>query len=210
MVISMRPTLDWTPGIRDSRAAATPASGTALPAADTGSFDEFFRAGDEGRYQGGPADFEPLELELDEPDPVKRVVRTPEQEARRARFIKAVAMLVGCFASITAVALLRSSTATASEPSEQRPAAVAAAPSVVVAAAKPARVEEPKVEPAAPPRAKPAPAEAPSVRSESPAPPVVRARRAAPPPEVAPAPAPEPAPRFIPSGPPPTAAFPVP
>jgi hypothetical protein len=208
----MRPTLDWNPGIRDSRAAPTSARGTALPQADTGSFDEFFQAGDEGRYEGGPADFEPIEL--DEPQPLKIIVRTPEQVARRARFIKAVSMVVGCFAAITAVAFLRSSTATASQ-SAEAPAVTAVAAPAIVTAPEPALIREPKVEPAAPPSVEPILPDPQSVKPSSTPEPIAKPRPvvAVRPRAVAqPAPQPERAPARAPitvSGPPPTASFPA-
>ncbi len=226
----MRPKMDWTPGIRDSRAKPPSSNGTALPVADTGSFDEFFRAGDEGRYEGGPATLEPLEEE-EAAAPVKVVIRTPQQEARRARFIKAVAMVVGCFGAITAVALSRAGTATASE-SIAEPAALARVAPAVAEVARPPAVQPaapsvepaaPAVQPAAPATAEPA---APAVVEPAapvakpaavvPAEPVVekkaaprRAPVAAPPEPAVEPPAPAPAPAPAPVGPPPTAAFPV-
>jgi hypothetical protein len=211
----MRPTLDWTPGIRDRRAAPTSARGTAIPEADTGSFDDFFRAGDEGRYEGGPADFEPLEL--DEPEPLKVIVRTPEQTARRARCIKGVSMVIGCFAAITAVALLRSSTATASQPSVESRAVLVTAPDVATPPkSAPAAVEAPRVEPPAAPQGESILADPPSARVASRLSPAAaksaperRATGPARPRTEAPEP-PAPAPTLAaPSGPPPTAAFPA-
>ena len=99
---------------------------------------EFFRVGDEGVYQGGPADpsFEP---ELEEPEPPRPVVvRTAEQDARRARFARLVAACVGAMAALLAVGVARSSVATASSRSDAPVKAVAhaAAPAKVVAPAK--------------------------------------------------------------------------
>jgi hypothetical protein len=91
---------------------------------------EFFRAGEAGSYEGGPADpaFEP-EPEVLEPErPV--IVRTPEQEARRARFARGVAATVGALAALLAFGVVRTNIATASSPAVAPPVAAAAAPRV--------------------------------------------------------------------------------
>ena len=85
--------------------------------------DEFFSAGDEGRYEGGPATLEPNdEIELDE-TPVAVVLRTPEMDARRARFARGVAAAVGCMTAVLAIGLVRSRMQAAPSDAPERAAA---------------------------------------------------------------------------------------
>ena len=202
---------------------------------DDSVHDRFFMDGDEGRYEGGAAELgahEPLDpaIELAVPE----VVRSPEQEARRERFIKFVSAAVGFAVAIFATAWVfsrwqhvpaappGSSDQTTSAPSPAEPA-------------KPVLVEPPEPPPAEPPQAKPA---EPPAQAEPP-PPASTTEAAPPRPEAAPArpvevprpvrvappeapkppvdkrsePRPQPAPTAAPASPgvkPPTASFPSP
>jgi DNA-binding response OmpR family regulator len=135
---------------------------------DDSVHDRFFMDGDEGRYEGGAAELAPPELL----DPaielaVPRVARSPEQEARRERFIKFVSAAVGFAVAIFATAWvfsrwqrapaaqLGSSDQVISPPSLEEPA-------------KPLRAESPRPQPPEPPPAKPA---EPPALAEAPPPP---------------------------------------
>jgi hypothetical protein len=112
---------------------------TALAAeADRASLmDDFFSAGDEGRYEGGPATLAPPdEIELDEAA-VAVVRRTPAMDARRARFTRWVAAAVGCLAAVSTIGALKSRAfAQGSEP--ERASVAAPVRAAANAAAKPA------------------------------------------------------------------------
>lgn len=123
----MRPSWDWEHGKRDA-SSGTPGH-TREPeehSEEPESLDEdesFFQAGDEGRYEGGPALLmteEPVELDQ---RPVAVVVRTPEQDARRARLVRIVAMAVGAFAALFAFGVVKQRKADASP--ERAPVSVA-------------------------------------------------------------------------------------
>ncbi len=182
----------------------------------------FFAEGDEGKYEGGPAKAPPPEEhhELIEVNPRHSV--TPEQEARRAKFVRYVALITGFGLAIALFAAYRAS----------QQAQADAIPSTDVVTSPPVLVKqpepkvEPAIEPAAPPTAapsaepEPAPAaEAPKAEPEpakpEPAkpepvaakPPVPVAPK--PPVPVAPEPLPPPAlPPTATTGKPPTASFP--
>ncbi len=70
---------------------------------------DFFSQGDEGTYEGGPATIPPPDdlAELLIAEPEKRASRTPEQEARRSRFVQIVAVVVGFLLSIPVFVLVR-------------------------------------------------------------------------------------------------------
>lgn len=85
--------------------------GDALPppsSLDPAHEDDFFTAGDDGRYEGGPsvrpAAREELLDEFEVPPP--RHSRTPEQEQRRARFLRWVVLAMGFGLSISASAFV--------------------------------------------------------------------------------------------------------
>jgi len=151
-----------------------PAAAHGAPAASAeDAHDEFFSAGESGRYVGGPVaeghhaldeandhDFDDLAGEN------RRVMqRTPEQEARRERNIKMVSGLVGVGLAIACVALWRS------HRTEQPP--VEPAPSAINEVARPA---ENPLEPAvtsvipAPPSAEAVPPEPAKAREPAKAP----------------------------------------
>ncbi len=182
--------------------------------------DHFFRQGEELSSPGGRATAEDFS-DLDEPH---RLSRTPQQEERRARFIRYVGLVVGLGVALLLVAQWRStSPPPAPEPSApaqpreplgaNRPAPVPApsptAPALpsepiasATAVAAPAP-EPPAVKPPAPPAADPvvrpvAPSPAPRPAPARPKEPEPTPPRPAPPP-VAP----------VSTGKPPTASFPV-
>jgi hypothetical protein len=176
------------------------------------SEDQFFRAGDEGLYEGGHADGPPKPLADSDLDDVAapRVVRTPEQEARRAELTKYVVMAMGFIAAIAVFGIVLKKVAPPPAPSEP-PAAPAAAPEAPESPvpAAPAPTAEPVVPPppitAAPPEppepppapttphvAAPAP-EAPKVESPAAAPVEPPAAKEATPPEAPTAEPPKPA-----------------
>ena len=70
--------------------------------------NEFFEAGEQGTYEGGPASLPPPEsLEAEDVRGSLVVMRSPEQEARRVRNIKRVAGFVGFCLAIPAMILLQ-------------------------------------------------------------------------------------------------------
>jgi hypothetical protein len=184
----------------------------------------FFQEGDEGRYPGGPATLVPVAMddELDDLEPaVEAPAPDPRQIARRNRFARAVALFVGALGAVTLVALFR--------PAASAPEVTAAERDTTGARPAPAQ----RAQPAPAQRAQPAPAQrsqpAPAQRAETaePAPqrahptattaeparaPIRRpgsaARRAQAEPAEAPPLARSLPPAPVPSGPPPTAAFP--
>jgi cytoskeletal protein RodZ len=119
----MRPSWDWGHGTSDVP-SGTPGHTRELE--EQGSLDEdesFFQAGDEGRYEGGPALLMTEEpVALDDETPVAVVARTPEQDARRARLVRVVAMAVGAFAALFAFGVVKQRKADAQEPT--RPSAI--------------------------------------------------------------------------------------
>jgi hypothetical protein len=198
--------------------------------------DDFFDAGDQGIYhagdhEGGPV---PIEDEL-EPDLPRLIVRTPEQEQRRARLMQVVGVVVGVVLGVFVFAILRGGSSgddkgpasDAPVEVEQPPAPPAppppppgkpVAPADVTPPPPPAElppvVDEP--EPAAAPAPKPAAEKPPSEKpaAEKPAGEAAPAPKLRPAPEpVAPRPATQPRPAGplpppIPTGKPPTVSFP--
>lgn len=173
-VMKMRPSWDWGHGTRD---VSSGTSGHTREPEEQEALDEdesFFQAGDEGRYEGGPAlSMTEEPVALDDETPIAVVVRTPEQDARRARLVKVVAMAVGAFAALFAFGVVKQRRADAQEPAR-------ATANVEVAAQSQRRDVTPKVveTPAAvaPPIAAPAPAPElektvlPEPKAEAPAP----------------------------------------
>jgi DNA-binding response OmpR family regulator len=187
---------------------------------------DFFEAGDQGAYEGGPASrIEPEELE--ELVEVRRLSFNPQQEARRAKNIRYVAVITGFALAVALVAIVQRARHT--EPAEE-PSAVnteVAAPPVAPPPTTAAKVEEPKPEPetpapepsgkvidleeeiAATPKKEPEPAPklpVAEVQPKLPKPPAVAVKPPTPPAETTP-PTPPAAP---PGGKPPTASFPTP
>lgn len=124
-----------------------------------GMADEFFSAGDDGTYEG--ADPEPLEgVEI---EPVRIVVRTPEMDARRARGIRVVAGIVGCFAALLAFGVVRAkapdeAAMTGSEIGVRQPTESARAAASFRTAAAPGNQSPRALAPAAAPVSRAAPA----------------------------------------------------
>lgn len=190
--------------------------------------DEFFDAGEEGRYEGGHGTPRQVVPDDEFEQEVRRIlVRTPEQERRRSRMMQVVGVLVGVALGVFVFALLQGRKHRAGE--QAKPAAPAqvleAAP---VETTRPQIVPTPPtaepVVPVQPVPVEPAPAEAkpePSAAAEPapvPAPPAevrvapINRPRPAPPPLVRPSlPQPRPpraVPPPIPAGKPPTVSFP--
>ena len=174
------------------------------------SEDQFFRAGDEGLYEGG-ADHEASQRLLTDSDDggvLPRIVRTPEQEERRARMIRWVVVAMGFAAAIavSGVVLKR----VAPGPVESAPLApIPAAPPPVKP--EPAAVQPPQPLPIPPPPE--APVEPPAAAAPEPPPPTPAPiakpeppKVVAPPTPPAPAPAAPPAPKPAPPKPEPTVA----
>jgi hypothetical protein len=88
-----------------------PRDSSATPLGDD-EHNDFFKLGDEGRYEGGPAHVEQeaqemaaLAKELDRSSP--RTLRTPDQEAKRIRFALIVGMVIGfCAATVLFASVL--------------------------------------------------------------------------------------------------------
>lgn len=187
----------------------------------------FFADGETGEYEGGPRSIPPGDLELEE-DALVLPQRSPEQEARRSRFMRIVALAVGFAVGVFVFAMIfkgnkKDEPTPAASTTEQRSEALPAAtedtpPAATVeptaevpeqpeATAPEATAEEPKAEAA--------PAEEPKVAT----PPVTREPAARPTPRAAPAPKPPeakpPEPPLPPATPPastgkpPTASFPT-
>ncbi|HKY38301.1 MAG TPA: response regulator [Polyangiaceae bacterium] len=197
--------------------------------------DDFFVAGDQGIYEGGHGSVAPGILDEDlEADAPRVVVRTPEQEQRRARLMQVVGVVVGMVLGVFVFAILRGR---GSEDIKSHPDDVPAkivpapAPPPPVQPLPPAEVTAPPPPPAAvepepptPPADEPAPAaEKPAAPGgERPAPKPAAPVREAPAPKPRPAPAAEtpapkpaaqrkpagPLPPPIPAGKPPTVSFP--
>jgi CheY-like chemotaxis protein len=198
-----------SPAPRDSERPPAEASDSNRPAGELhDEHDEFFVAGDEGRYEGGPALPAAPEPALaveheEEEDPRHSVEPSPEQLERRDRMTKRVALLVGFMVASLVVGVVAQrmrrdgteaipppSTPTAIEPAATKPAAPPAKPVVTEGPAQP--IDLPTMS------AEPAPAAAPPEAPQATAPAVVAPMPEMPPPprEVAPvgevAPAPEP------------------
>lgn len=194
----MRPSFELDPGliVRTARADGTerhtlpglaPGEGAESRPSLDGLAADFFAAGDQ-------AELEPVEEpELEEVEPRVRVVRTPEMDARRARFTRVVAAAVGGFAAFLAFGLVLNVAGAASRSPEapvQAPAVVAAkpAPAPVVVAEKPALPgpASPKAaaQPAAEVKRAPKPVARPTANAERP---VAAVAAPAPQPEAAPA-----------------------
>jgi hypothetical protein len=197
-----------SPAPRDSERPPAEASDSNRPAGELhDEHDEFFVAGDEGRYEGGPAlpvAPEPALLVPEhEDDPRHSVEPSPEQLERRDRMTKRVALLVGFMVASLVVgvvaqrmrrdgneAIPTASATTPVEPVATKPAAPPDKPVVKEAPAQP--IELPTMS------AEPAPAAAPPEAPQATAPAVVAPLPEIPPPprEVAPvrevAPLPEP------------------
>jgi hypothetical protein len=200
------------------------------------SEDLFFRAGEEGRYEGGPSSIPPSQQALsdsvNEPPPP---IRTPEQEERRARFIRWVVLAMGFGIAISLMGIVLRKVA---PPQPDEVTADQAPPAPVEPTPVAAPDERPVIVPP-PPAAEPAPppasaeaaskeeAVAPARADEAPAPPrepspppVVKAPgppKALPPPPPAPkrpppvaGPKPEPTPAPKPATPPPSPPAPAP
>lgn len=189
--------------------------------------EHFFSEGDEGRYEGGPATFEEqhehlaaLEADVLE-EKRKSSMRTPEQEARRAKFVRLVVRVVGSCVAVLLVALVWARIRSDREAPYTPPDTNVTPPDV--AAKGEARVPAPKAEPVpAPPAAEsettepeaaqeqealpeePAEAEAPAAGEEptAPEPAPERPKAAAPEPRPRPAPPRAERPRPRPSPPP--------
>jgi CheY-like chemotaxis protein len=149
------------------------------------SEDQFFRAGDEGLYEGGAGEIRQRSLADSDADAaMPRVVRTPEQEARRVRLTKVVVMAMGFIAAIAVFGVVLKRIG---------PESIESAPSLP--AATPPVDEKAEPSPVAPPE--------PII----PPPPSMQEPAAPAPPPVAPPPAPEaPKAEVPPVAPPPVAA----
>jgi hypothetical protein len=208
-------TTDFAPSSRGKKSAS--ASGD--------DWQDFFSAGDEGRFDGGHGLFEVPEHH-DEPtstpgddghdeEGIEQFTRSPEHEARRTRFMKIVAGVIGFGLAVFAVAIWQSRGSSADEESTSAPPAVRPqvaairpqppppVPPAVVAPAPPPAVEpassaapqaappaDKKVEeapaPKAPPASKPAPEPKPAAKSDVGKPPAVKPPPAAKPPAAKP------------------------
>lgn len=152
----MRPSWDWEHGSGDV-SSGTPGHSREPEdhSEEPESLDEdesFFQAGDEGRYEGGPALLlTEAPVELDEAPLVAAAVRTPEQDARRARLVRVVAMAVGAFAALFAFGVVKQRKADASpERASANVAATVETPTSQRRDVTPLVVEKPAAAPAAP------------------------------------------------------------
>jgi CheY-like chemotaxis protein len=166
-----------TPTVRGGRQSDLTASRS--------SEDQFFRAGDEGLYEGGedPEASHRLLSDSDDGGALPRIVRTPEQEERRARMIRWVVVAMGFAAAIavSGVVLKR----VAPGPVESAPVApIPAAPPPVKP--EPAAVEPAQPLPIPPPPEPPVEAPAAAAPEPPPAPPPAPVAKPEPPRVVAP------------------------
>jgi CheY-like chemotaxis protein len=117
--------------------------------------DEFFDAGDQGAYEGGHGHVHQViddELEHEVP---RVIVRTPEQEQRRARLMQIVGVAVGVVLGVLVFAILRSKhepepepqTTEPALPAPQQPAQLTPPPPPPPVTAAPEPVAEPAPEP---------------------------------------------------------------
>ncbi len=180
---------------------------------------EFFELGDQGAYEGGPAHDSIRPEEIAEMDAPLRPSFSPEQEARRAKNIRYVAVITGFGLAVALVAIIqRSRHVEPEEGTSATPTAIAAPPVPTPAETvkappeppptptvidleeevpEPAKVPEPPPEPKLP---------APEVQPKLPKPPVAVVKPPKPPDE----PPPPPPPPETTGGKPPTASFPTP
>jgi hypothetical protein len=134
----MRPTFELDPGLlapestrpgteRHTLPGISPPEvcSTARPLLD-GLADDFFAAGDDGRF-AGEDELNAEELDVDEA-PVTVIVRTPEMEARRAKLARFVAVAVGSLAALFAFGVASNARSASAAASEQRAAAVLEGP----------------------------------------------------------------------------------
>jgi DNA-binding response OmpR family regulator len=105
------------PALAEAAAASQPAPVAEAPPPssrrDDAWHEDFFARGESGSYDGGSAEAEaglsePLEVDEHEERPVVPLFRTPEQQARRERFMKLVAAVVAFGAVVALAALLTS------------------------------------------------------------------------------------------------------
>ena len=177
-------------------------------ASSRSSEDQFFRAGDEGFYEGGHAEERTHRALTDSDDgSAPHIVRTPEQEARRVQLTKYVVTAMGFIAAIAVFGIVLK---------KLTPPPIESAPPVVAPPAPPAVETTPAAQVPSPPPPVPAPppvtAAAPVPEPPTPAP-VPEAPTAEKPAPVAPAPAPAPAaekPTAAPTPPPVPAPKPAP
>jgi len=147
--------------------------------------DDFFSAGDDGRYEGGPSVRPAAREELldDFEVPPPRHSRTPEQEQRRARFLRWVVLAMGFGLSISASAFVlrmiapqngesEVTSAESDAPPEPAPTPVQATPPAPQPT-EPVFVPPPPPEP--PPPEETASAEVPTAAAPPPPPPPPRA-----------------------------------
>jgi hypothetical protein len=83
---------------------------------------QFFADGDEGRYEGGHASLPPEHEPIIEEGEERVIVRTPEQDARRARNMRVVAITLGLVLAMLLVGLFNALR------SDQRPLPLRSAP----------------------------------------------------------------------------------
>lgn len=123
-----------------------PPPAPAAIAQDVGDGDElhdnFFSAGEEGRYEGGPSEppeFDETDLRPEAMDtiPARRRL-TPQQEQRRASFVRFVAGIIGFGIAVAGLGIWNARRNAASEPEEPPPPPVAE----TVEVAKPAAESE--------------------------------------------------------------------
>jgi hypothetical protein len=135
--------------------------------------DDFFSQGDEGAYEGGPSHRPPAPLHelVDEYEaPVPRISRTPEQEQRRARYLRWVVLAMGFGLSISLTAFLLRKLSPA--PNEQVTTTVTQEPEAPVPVqAAPPPVADPVIVPPPPPPAPEPEATEEAASAEAPAPP---------------------------------------
>lgn len=196
-----------------------PSSRSGEPSSSRSAFtrsseDLFFKDGEEGRYEGGHSQ-PPKPGSLHDPlhdEGPPRIVRTPEQEERRARFIRWVVLAMGFGIAISTMGVVLNRIAPPPEDSSATPAAPAPVPEPpqAVEPARPAPAPANDLVPPPPATVENAPAAA-ETASAAPAPEAPKPPEAAPAPEAAKPPEPPPAPKPLepPAAKPPAAPKPV-
>ncbi|MBI3201207.1 MAG: response regulator [Myxococcales bacterium] len=144
----------------DAPPKAEPEPGAAAPDKPKSADDSwhghlrFFAEGDEGKYEGGPAKAPPPDEHHDLVEAHPRHSITPEQEARRAKFVRYVAVITGFGLAIALFAAWRASQRLEPEASGSAAALPGPGPVKPAATPTPTPAPTPKV---APPVATPTP-----------------------------------------------------
>jgi CheY-like chemotaxis protein len=123
--------------------------------------DDFFDAGDQGMYDAGHAvpEHHVLDDELEQDAP-RVILRTPEQEQRRARLMQVVGVVVGVVLGVFVFAVLRGRTPDEPKAAVEQPVQVEPPAQVTPPPQQPAQLTPPPPPPVEPVASAPSPTEA--------------------------------------------------